>query len=323
MSLKIMSVQKRYDVFLSHNSKDKLLVEILAERFREAAIEVWLDKDNLQIGDSLPEEIPRAIQNSKAVVFCIGEHGLGKWHKQEMNECIRLKVDERLKCFVVLLPPIENLPEDSCYGFLQNELHCKWDDNPETINKLITSIFQWFPVWRDKELIRLTQQRKEIEQELKEIEQNIQQVEREIGTETDPFRLNALEWFSTTRKKVELHIERTLRNFPELEKQIKGKEDGFDILVKELDSWLEFIYFAFRCKNQMVLDDIDIDYSELQFESNDSEENYEMYCNFLNEISNSIDSVSPERINRSTKEDLKSHFNYFCAHVLPLYRHLL
>jgi hypothetical protein len=39
-----MQRDKRYDVFLSHNSADKAAVEYLAQRLHEASLEPFLDK---------------------------------------------------------------------------------------------------------------------------------------------------------------------------------------------------------------------------------------------------------------------------------------
>jgi hypothetical protein len=42
-----MQHEKRYDVFLSHNSADKPAVEYLAQRLRQEGLEPFLDKRHL------------------------------------------------------------------------------------------------------------------------------------------------------------------------------------------------------------------------------------------------------------------------------------
>ena len=47
-----MPDQFPYDVFLSHNSKDKPRVRRLAERLKAAGVRVWLDEWVIQAGTS-------------------------------------------------------------------------------------------------------------------------------------------------------------------------------------------------------------------------------------------------------------------------------
>jgi hypothetical protein len=47
-----MSEEFRYDVFLSHSSKDKDIVRALAERLRADGMRVWFDEWELRAGDS-------------------------------------------------------------------------------------------------------------------------------------------------------------------------------------------------------------------------------------------------------------------------------
>jgi hypothetical protein len=311
-----MPSQKRYDIFLSHNSKDKPLVEILAEQLRDAALEVWLDQDNLYGGDVLSQEIERAITNSKTVLFCIGGHGLGKWQQFEMNICRGLSIDERLKIISVVLPPLESLPEETEYLALKQELYLKWKiGDSNNLERLIYSVSQWLPIWREKELKRLTKQRNDAEKQLQEIEQNIQQVEREIGIEVDPYRQKAAAWISSTRKRVDQYARKILRQFPKLDERIKEQEGGFEFLCIELDTCLEFIYFAFRKRDHLFLNDLYIEFSVIEFESEDQRENREIYQACLNMIS---ELIPCEVVGEELAGELRGYFNYLCTQVISL-----
>lgn len=46
-----------FDVFLSHNSADKSVVEILAQRLQANGVKVWLDKWSLIPGESWQEAL--------------------------------------------------------------------------------------------------------------------------------------------------------------------------------------------------------------------------------------------------------------------------
>ncbi len=64
-----------FDVFLSHNSKDKPAVETLARRLEdEAGLKPWLDKWNLVPGDPWQEAIEKALDQSRVVSLnCLDE----------------------------------------------------------------------------------------------------------------------------------------------------------------------------------------------------------------------------------------------------------
>ena len=48
-----MSAPFAYDVFLSHNTKDKPRVRKLAERLRAAGLRVWFDDWVIRAGDTI------------------------------------------------------------------------------------------------------------------------------------------------------------------------------------------------------------------------------------------------------------------------------
>lgn len=50
-----MSASCAYDVFLSHNSKDKPRVRKLVERLRAAGLRVWFDGCEMMLAGQLPD----------------------------------------------------------------------------------------------------------------------------------------------------------------------------------------------------------------------------------------------------------------------------
>lgn len=84
---------KRYDVFLSHHSADKPLVEELARRLRDAGVQPFLDKWHLVPGEVWQEALERALDESTTCAVFLGPHGLGAWENEEM----RAALDERVK----------------------------------------------------------------------------------------------------------------------------------------------------------------------------------------------------------------------------------
>jgi hypothetical protein len=78
------SPNQPYDVFLSHNSKDKPAVETLAVRLAdEAKLKVWFDKWNLKYSEPFLEQLEEGINQSLALAVFIGPSGLSPWHNTE------------------------------------------------------------------------------------------------------------------------------------------------------------------------------------------------------------------------------------------------
>lgn len=65
-----------YDVFLSHNSKDKPRVRKLAEDLRAAGLRVWFDEWVLKPGDDIYLSIERGLEAARAQVLCLSPSAL-------------------------------------------------------------------------------------------------------------------------------------------------------------------------------------------------------------------------------------------------------
>ncbi len=67
----------KYDVFLSHSSKDKDIVRAVAERLRDDGLRVWFDEWKIRAGDSIPAKIDEGLEHSRVVAFCMSENAFG------------------------------------------------------------------------------------------------------------------------------------------------------------------------------------------------------------------------------------------------------
>ena len=76
-----------YDVFISHASEDKeAFVRPLAERLRDAHIEVWYDEFSLRVGDSLRRSIDRGLAQSRFGIVVLSPHFFEKqWSQWELD----------------------------------------------------------------------------------------------------------------------------------------------------------------------------------------------------------------------------------------------
>src|SRR5206468_1299285 len=98
-------------VFLSHNSKDKLVVRQLAESLKARGVRVWLDEWELVPGRSWQDALEDIIQTSKSAAVLVGPEGLGPWELPEMRACLNEFVKRRLRVIPVLLPGAASQPQ--------------------------------------------------------------------------------------------------------------------------------------------------------------------------------------------------------------------
>jgi nucleotide-binding universal stress UspA family protein len=105
------SGEVQFDVFLSHNSKDKDTVRRLAEAMTARGLKVWLDEWELVPGRPWQEALEKIIQTTKAAAVLIGADGLGPWEIPEMRGCLSEFVERQLPVIPVLLPDAPKKPE--------------------------------------------------------------------------------------------------------------------------------------------------------------------------------------------------------------------
>lgn len=79
--------QKSWDVFISHASEDKIsIAKPLAEGLRRSGVRVWLDVDELCIGDSLSEAIDEGLSQSHFGIVILSESFFNKhWPRRELS----------------------------------------------------------------------------------------------------------------------------------------------------------------------------------------------------------------------------------------------
>lgn len=74
----------RPTVFISHRGEDIALAERLARQVREAGFEVWLDKWNIRVADSIIEKINAGLEDARYLILCYSETGvLSPWISRE------------------------------------------------------------------------------------------------------------------------------------------------------------------------------------------------------------------------------------------------
>jgi tetratricopeptide (TPR) repeat protein len=100
-----------FDVFLSHNSKDKPVVRQIAEALKERGLRVWLDEWELIPGRRWIPELEKVIETAKTAAVMVGESGFGRWEQPEYEGALSEFVDRGLPVIPVFLPGAPEKPK--------------------------------------------------------------------------------------------------------------------------------------------------------------------------------------------------------------------
>lgn len=110
-----------FDVFLSHNSREKAVVARIAQRLKHEVIEPWFDEWCLTPGSDWQDELAYGLRRSSSCAVFVGPSGIGDWERLEFKVAIdRMAQDRNFRVFLVLLPglpdpfDISSLPPFLC-----------------------------------------------------------------------------------------------------------------------------------------------------------------------------------------------------------------
>ena len=79
-----MTEDFKYDVFLSHSSKDRAVVRTIAERLRGDGLRVWFDDWEIRDDDNIPAKIEEGLEHSRVLVLCMSANAFGsEWSQLE------------------------------------------------------------------------------------------------------------------------------------------------------------------------------------------------------------------------------------------------
>jgi TIR domain len=82
--------------FISHSTKDKPFVRRLAADLVAAGVKVWLDEQNMLVGDSVPEKIAQGLAESDFFLIVVSENSVkSEWVKRELNNAIVHEIERR------------------------------------------------------------------------------------------------------------------------------------------------------------------------------------------------------------------------------------
>lgn len=110
---------KRPDLFLSHSSKDKADALRLAKTLNYCAVDVWLDDWEMEVGQSLPDEISKAMNESRYIAVLITEnYNNTVWTKKEYKKAVARGEKEERNVLLPLIVGEAEVPE-----FLEEKIY--------------------------------------------------------------------------------------------------------------------------------------------------------------------------------------------------------
>ena len=112
-------------IFISYSTEDYEIVNKIAEDLVKNRYYIWLDKWQLNYGDSLSEKIKNALTDSSLVMIMLSKKSVkSDWCKKELNEALNNELaKKRSLIFPVLLEPCE-IPD-----FLIDKLGADFTEN--------------------------------------------------------------------------------------------------------------------------------------------------------------------------------------------------
>lgn len=121
-------------IFFSHSHKDSDFVDLLAKRLVNLNHHVWIDRWELNLGDSLIDKIQDQIGKADAVIVVLSKNSVtSNWCKKELNSALtrELNSNEPLVMACVI---------DDCEVplFLQDKVYADFSKNPQKSWELLS-----------------------------------------------------------------------------------------------------------------------------------------------------------------------------------------
>lgn len=90
-------------VFLSHSSIDKPFIRQLAADLTSEGILVWLDEQQIKVGDSINEKVSQGLAESDFFVIALSENSIkSEWVKKELNSALIDEIEsKKVKVFPI------------------------------------------------------------------------------------------------------------------------------------------------------------------------------------------------------------------------------
>jgi hypothetical protein len=124
-------------LFICHASNDKPFVRRLKADLERYGFNVWVDENEIRVGDSLRETIESALERSDYAIIALSKAALHRpWVKREINAIFNLEIERNKKMILPVLIEPSEIPL-----FLRDK---KYADFSKSYQKGLTELLQTF-----------------------------------------------------------------------------------------------------------------------------------------------------------------------------------
>ncbi|CAD6491022.1 MAG: TIR domain protein [Candidatus Argoarchaeum ethanivorans] len=110
-----------HDVFISYAHEDRKVAMEIEDKLSKSGLNVWIDELKLKIGDSISEEIGKAIKKSKYGIIILSKHHLIKqWPREELKLLFNLQLSTGQKIILPIWHGISNEEIRESFPFLMD-----------------------------------------------------------------------------------------------------------------------------------------------------------------------------------------------------------
>lgn len=107
------------NIFISHSSRDKPAAIRIASTLNLCAVDVWLDEWELEVGQSLTDEIAKAMEASRFIAILITEnYNKTVWTKAEYKKALSREQKEDRTVMLPIIVGNAEMPD-----FLEDKLY--------------------------------------------------------------------------------------------------------------------------------------------------------------------------------------------------------
>lgn len=100
-----------FDVFLCHNSADKIEIRDINREMKTRGIRTWFDEEQLRAGQAWQIELEKQIGLVRTACVFVGDNGIGPWANIEMRAFLSEFVNRGCSVIPVILPSAKGIPE--------------------------------------------------------------------------------------------------------------------------------------------------------------------------------------------------------------------